>query len=404
MTRDIFIHVDQDPPAAVRGGSLEGLTVSIQPNMSVRGWPTEAGSVALERYVALEDATVIGRLRNAGAVITGSTRMSELGFGVAGDTAHRAVSDGAVNVALVTDTMGEARLSAAAAALYGFKPSYGIVSRYGLIGLVPSMESFGIIAKTPTDIGAVLQAIAGHDDRDFSMSPATLDFNDPASRPATSATIGIVREALEMLDPDEARAFTAVVTRLEETGMTVRELSVEDYGLFPAVHTVVGSVEASSSAGKYDSVRYGHRAPASKNWNDMYLQSRAESFGLMVKTYLFQGAYFQFENYEAFENACRIRSRLVQQADALYKVADFILCPTLRNGMPPSDVCTVNDLYEFCASALPANVTGHPAMHIPGVLFGRETDPGFTLCAPHLGDVRLVSFASYLMNVAEGAK
>ena len=115
--------------------------------MSVRGWPTEAGSVALQGFVAIEDATVIERLQKAGAVIVGCTRMSELGFGLNGDTTGRALCRRRADMALMTDMMGEARMTASRIGVYGFKPTNGIVSRFGLIGLVPSMECFGILAK-----------------------------------------------------------------------------------------------------------------------------------------------------------------------------------------------------------------------------------------------------------------
>ena len=267
MITDIFTYVDPKPPAAVSGGPLEEVTVAIQPTMAVRGWPTEAGSLALERYVALEDATVIERLRKGGATIMGSTRMSELGFGFTGDTSARAVSDGAVDVALVMDTMGNARISASSANLFGFKPSYGIVSRLGLIGLVPSMECFGIIAKTPRKITAVLSSIAGADDHDFSMCDEFPDFGAFDGSAVENVTLGVVREALELLDQDVYRAFRASLSRLEEAGITLREVSLEEYGLFGTIHNIIGSVEASSSAGKYDGVRYGNRAKAAKNWN-----------------------------------------------------------------------------------------------------------------------------------------
>ena len=405
MTTDIFTYIDSSKSESASGGPLEGKTVAIQPNMSVSGWPTEAGSSALERFVALEDSTVIERLREAGATIRESTRMSELGFGLTGDTAARAVAEGKVDIALVTDMMGEARVSASATGLFGFKPSYGIVSRFGLIGLIPSMECFGIIAKTPAEIVAVLEAITGADDRDFSMSEdALLEFSDFNTDQPITGTLGVIRENSEFLDRDESKAFDATISRLEGMGMDIREVSLEEYGFFRIIHNVIGSVEASSSAGKYDSVRYGHRTKSSKNWNEMYLKSRAESFGLPVKAYLFQGAYFQFENYKAFENACRIRSILVKQTEALYGKVDFLVVPTRNNGISIDETRTIDGIYDLLTFTLPANVTGQPAIHVPGSLFGREKDSGLQFVAPRLGDVRLLSLAAKLRNFAKGDK
>jgi len=405
MTRDIFTYIDSSQSASGSGGPLEGKTIAIQPNMSVRGWPTEAGSRALEHFVALENATVVERLRKAGATIRGSTCMSELGFGLAGDSAARAVAEGEVDIALVTDTMGETRVSASATGLFGFKPSYGIVSRFGLIGLVPSMECFGVMAKTPAEIIAVLEAITGADDRDFSMSEgAVLDFGDFDRDQSIKGTLGVIRENSEFLDPDESKAFDIAISRLEEVGMNIREVSLEESGLFRTVHNVIGSVEASSSAGKYDSVRYGHRTQSSRNWNEMYLKSRGESFGLPVKAYLFQGAYFQFENYKAFESACRLRSGLVKQTEALYDEVDFLAVPTRNNGISIDETRTIDEIYDLFTFTLPANVTGQPAIHVPGSLFGREKDPGLQFIAPRLGDVRLLSLAARLRIFAKGDK
>jgi len=140
MTSEIYTHKNSSLNSHANDGPLSGRKVVIQPNMSVRGWLCDAGSLALEGFVALEDATVVTRLRNAGAKLVGSSRMSELGFGLAGDTATRILSGGGADIALVTDTMGEARVAAAGSGVFGFKPSFGIVSRFGLVGLVPSMS------------------------------------------------------------------------------------------------------------------------------------------------------------------------------------------------------------------------------------------------------------------------
>ncbi|MDH4220075.1 MAG: amidase family protein, partial [Candidatus Aminicenantes bacterium] len=124
MASEIFTYKNVSPQTSTESGSLTGKKVVIQPNMSARGWLTNAGSLALEGFVALEDATVISRLREAGAALIGSTRMSELGFGLANDTGTQALSGGEADIALITDTMGEARVAAATSGLFGFKPSY----------------------------------------------------------------------------------------------------------------------------------------------------------------------------------------------------------------------------------------------------------------------------------------
>jgi len=360
--------------------------------MSVRGWPAEAGSAALERFVALEDATVVERLKGAGAILAGSTRMAELGFGLAGDSTASAVSGGHADCALITDIMGESRVAASVAGLWALKPTYGIVSRLGLIGLVPSMECCGVAAKNPRDIASVMKVIAGRDENDFSMPDmAVPDFRLDGEKGDTVETVTVVRECLELLTAEEIDLFRSGLSRLERAGFTLRETGMDDFGLFRSVHQVVSSVEASSSAGKYDGVRYGHRASAVKNWNEMYLKSRAESFGLPLKAYLFQGAYFQFENFDAFEDACRIRARLVRTMDDLLARVDAVALPTRRRGHSAEKAGTVSEVYDAFLLTLAASVTGLPALQIPGVATDGRFDSGLQLVGRRLSEHRLLS-------------
>jgi aspartyl-tRNA(Asn)/glutamyl-tRNA(Gln) amidotransferase subunit A len=222
----------------------------VQPSLSVRGWPTEAGSVALEGFVALDDATVVERLRAAGAAIVASSRMAELGFGLAGDTTAAVLAERHGDVALVADTMGEARHVAAAAGAVGLKPSYGIVSRFGLIGLVPSMECIGVVARSAEDAACVMAALAGPDEWDPSMRDAQPpDFAKVGEGQDGVASVGVVRELLDAMEPGEADDFRKSLSKLEDAGIRCEQVSLRDFGLLRTVHNVVGSVEASSAAG-----------------------------------------------------------------------------------------------------------------------------------------------------------
>jgi aspartyl-tRNA(Asn)/glutamyl-tRNA(Gln) amidotransferase subunit A len=373
--------------------------------MSVRGWLCDAGSLALDGFVAVEDATVVTRLRNAGAKLVGSSRMSELGFGLAGDTATPVLSAGEADIALVTDTMGEARVAAAGSGVFGFKPSFGTVSRFGLIGLVPSMECYGILGKRLEDIIDTLSVIAGKDNDDPLMPDeaftAFTAVREPLKLPCTA---GVVKECLDLLDDRERRACSTGLARLEEAGLTLREVSHSDFNLFRVVHNVVASVEASSSAGKYDGVRYGHRSSSGKNWNEMYLNSRGESFGALIKTFLFQGAYFQFENYPAFENACRNRRRLVRATNDLFGDVDLLVCPTRRLEHDAARAATINQIYDAFSLTLPANVTGQPSLHVPSLALHSGADIGVQLIGLRLEDTRLFSIGMKLSAATQGVE
>jgi aspartyl-tRNA(Asn)/glutamyl-tRNA(Gln) amidotransferase subunit A len=359
----------------------------------VRIWPTRAGSRALNGFIALEDATVVERLREAGASIAGILPMSELGLGLNGNVSARAVSEGYADATLASDMMGEARIAAAAHKLIGFKPSYGILSRFGLIGLIPSMECIGIIAKSPEVIRNVLKAAAGSDERDFSMSPDIPSFDSRYEVEPSATTIGTIRQAHAFLAPAQEEMFREALRSLEEAGFMIQEISLEDFELFRTVHHIVGSVEASSSAGKYDGVRFGHRAGAAKNWNEMYLKSRAESFGTLVKSFLFQGAYFQFEDYGTFEKACRIRAKLLKKVQTLFGTIDFLALPLAVQSIPEAETVAIDELYDLCALALPANVTGHPALCLPS-----KSGLSLQFMTRHLRDEDLLSLARHLVR------
>jgi aspartyl-tRNA(Asn)/glutamyl-tRNA(Gln) amidotransferase subunit A len=402
-----YTHKNDTPDSrSGNSGLLSGKRVLVQPNMSVRGWLCNADSRALAGFTPLTDATVIARMTAAGAVLTGSSRMGELGFGLCANTTTALMADAQADVALVCDTIGEARLAAAAAGLFGFKPSYGRVSRAGLIGLVPSMECCGFVARDPAHIMAVLCAIAGADPSDPSMpDDCATAFDTGATTAAGACTAGVIAESLEQLDAAQRGAFETGLARLAAIGVTIKEVRLPQYALFSDVHHVIAAVEASSSAGKYDGVRFGHRSASGKNWNEMYLNTRGEAFGTLIKSFLFQGAYFQFENYPAFENACRLRGRLVQATAELLGQVDLLVSPSRRPSHDPMRATTIAEVYEAFLPTLPANVTGMPALHVPGENpDARQPETGLQLIGARLDDARLLSIGMQLSSTTRGSK
>jgi aspartyl-tRNA(Asn)/glutamyl-tRNA(Gln) amidotransferase subunit A len=404
MQQKLFTHMASSPSTGLTDGLLGEISMAVQPNMSVRGWPTEAGSRALEGFTAIYDATVIERLKQAGATLKGSICMSEFGFGLTGDTGAMVLHTGDVDSVLITDTLGEARMAACMAGVIGFKPSFGVVSRFGLIGLVPSMECFGILAKQLDDIANVMSVVVGNDARDLSMPEFGTglelpNFDRVFETDAPIRTCGIIKERLETLGKDESRAFDAAISRLVKSGIEIREARLKDFDVARMVHNVIGSVEASSSAGKYDGVRYGHRTTTAKNWNEMYMNSRSESFGVLVKNYLFQGAYFQYENYDAFMDAARIRSRLLSQTESALEGLDVLMIPTRHAAFDPFSANTINNLYDVFSCTLLSNITGHPAISLPGMVTLDDVDLGLQLIGRRFQDARLLSTAARLMDL-----
>jgi len=394
----IFFYQNPEQSAGSGKGALQKLKVTVQPNIFVKGWPTEAGSAALAGFKALEDAAVVERLSGAGAVLIGSTAMSEFGFGLKGSQAGCALGKKSADVELMLDMAGEARLAAAREGVCGFKPSYGLISRIGLVGLIPSMESCGILARDIKSVRDVLETIAGPDERDFSLPDEKMpDFSAQDIDPAKT-TLGIISDVVNGLPSDQRASFAKICDVLKKDGFQIKELSFPDFSQFLLVHQIVGSVEASSCAGRYDSVRYGQRVPGAKNWNEMYLQSRGAAFGTLLKSYLFQGAFFQFEKYDAYDDACRLRARLVKEMQTVAEQADALILPTVN---PAADLQkdSLADLYAQFAYTAFANVTGRPALHIPGA-----NGAGVQLSAKRLDDGRLLSLGQYLLSHRQGGK
>ena len=394
----IFFYQNPEQSAGSGKGALQKLKVTVQPNIFVKGWPTEAGSAALAGFKALEDAAVVERLSGAGAVLIGSTAMSEFGFGLKGSQAGCALGKKSADVELMLDMAGEARLAAAREGVCGFKPSYGLISRIGLVGLIPSMESCGILARDIKSIREILKTIAGPDERDFSLSDEKMpDFSAQDIDPAKT-TLGIIPDVVNGLPSDQRASFAKICDALKKDGFQIKELSFPDFSQFLLVHQIVGSVEASSCAGRYDSVRYGQRVPGAKNWNEMYLQSRGAAFGTLLKSYLFQGAFFQFEKYDAYDDACRLRARLVKEMQTAAGQADALILPTVN---PAADLQkdSLADLYAQFAYTAFANVTGRPALHLP-----TANGMGLQLSAKRLDDGRLLSLGQYLLSHRQGGK
>ena len=396
----IFYHSNLEP-GDTGDGSLNGLRIAIQPNISAAGWPTDAGSNALANFTALEDATIVQRLRKAGAAICGSTRMSEFGFGLTNSKAGEALRCQAADAELVLDIVGESRLAASRAAVCGFKPSYGLVSRFGLIGLIPSMECCGLLSGNLGNLREIIKTIAGRDELDFSLPDEQApDFSAQAINPKNTV-IGFISEAQTALSSEQVQMYHASIGELEKAGFHLREMSMSDFPLFTLVHRIAGSVEASSCAGRYDSVRYGRRAQGARNWNDMYLLSRGAAFGPLLKSYLFQGAFFQFERYVAYEDACRIRARLIKDMQRLTRESDFLVLP-IFDIAGSGDMASLPDIYTQFATTAFANVTGQPALYLPPP--EGTAHPGLQLAGSRLSDARLLALGEHLMNMRRGGK
>ncbi|HUP19668.1 MAG TPA: Asp-tRNA(Asn)/Glu-tRNA(Gln) amidotransferase subunit GatA [Gemmatimonadota bacterium] len=415
---------------------LAGVPVAVKDNIAVAGGRTTCGSRLLEPWTAPYDATAIARLRRAGAVVVGKTNLDEFAMGSStensafGPTRNphdldrvpggssggsvAAVAAGCVPLALGSETGGSVRQPAAFCGVVGVKPSYGRVSRYGLVAFGSSLDQIGPVAHTVEDAARLFEVIAGSDPRDATSAPEAveacaegLDEWDPAG-----ARIGWPAEYFgEGLDPAIRSACEAARAALEAAGSEVVEVSLPHapYGI--AVYYVVAIAEASSNLARYDGVRYGHRAPGAADLQEMYLKTRA-AFGAELKRRIMLGTYVLSAGYyEAFYGkGTAVRARIAGDFDAAWEGVDAILAPTtptpaFRLGEKADDPLAMylNDIYTVSA-----NLAGIPAISLPWGETPAEADPpampiGIQVMGPRLSERRLFGLARFLERAAPPA-
>jgi aspartyl-tRNA(Asn)/glutamyl-tRNA(Gln) amidotransferase subunit A len=371
---------------------LLGVPVAIKDNISTRGLRTTAGSRMLEEYVPAFDATVVERLLTAGAIVLAKTNCDE--FAMGSSTEHSAFgvarnpwaldrtpggSSGGSAVAVATriaplglgsETGGSVRQPAGLCGVVGLKPTYGRISRYGLLAFSSSMDQVGPFATTVSDAALLLQALAGPDPRDASCSQEPPpDYTAALARGVADLRIGVPRALLaEGVEEGVARAFEVALAELRLAGATIVDVDLPNARYAIAAYTIVAMAEASSNLSRYDGVRYGHRAPGAESLREMYVRTRA-AFGAEVKrrvmlgTYVLSGGY-----YDAFYlKAQQVRRLLRQDYERAFTVADVVALPTSPTTAFPLGARTQDPLQMYLADVftVSANLTGLPAISVP---------------------------------------
>ncbi len=340
-------------PEGRRGRSLFGLPVAVKDNIAVEGFPSTSGSALLDDYRAPFDATVVARLKAAGATVVGTTNLDEFGMGssttrgfrgatknpaaperVAGGSSGgsaAAVACGAAFAALGTDTGGSVRQPAAHCGLYGMRPTWGRVSRFGVTAYASSLDQVGVLASDPEDLGAVLAAIAGADPRDATSARRDVpDFAGAAARPRVPKVLTVASDAdLEALDPASREAFLAAVRRFEAAGSRTRRAPLPDAGSAVAAYYLIACAEASSNLSRFDGIRYGRREAADGTLRGSYRASRSAGFGTEVRRRILLGATVLSQGYReaVYGAASAARRRTREDLLRLLDSSDAILLP-----------------------------------------------------------------------------
>ncbi|HEX8978583.1 MAG TPA: Asp-tRNA(Asn)/Glu-tRNA(Gln) amidotransferase subunit GatA, partial [Parasulfuritortus sp.] len=364
-TLNAFITVDADRTLAEaraadqaraesKAGPLTGVPIAHKDIFCAEGWLTTCGSKMLANFVSPYDAHVIGRFKAAGMPTLGKTNMDEFAMGSSNETSFygpvrnpwdtarvpggssggsaAAIAARLAPAATGTDTGGSIRQPAAQCGFTGLKPTYGVVSRYGMIAFASSLDQGGPMAASAEDCALLLNAMAGFDPRDStSLERATEDYARDLDKPLAGLRIGLPREFFGAGMTDDVRAAVeAALAEYRKLGATTVEVGLPNSGLSVPAYYVIAPAEASSNLSRFDGVRYGHRAAEYTDLNDMYCKSRAEGFGAEVKRRILVGTYMLSHGYydAYYLQAQKIRRLIAADFAAAFEQCDVIMGPT----------------------------------------------------------------------------
>lgn len=372
---------------------LTGIPFAIKDNISTKGVKTTCASKMLENYVPVYDASVVFKLYEKNAVMIGKTNMDE--FAMGGSTEHSyfkltknphdlnfvpggssggsaaAVASGEVIYALGSDTGGSVRQPASFCGVVGLKPTYGRVSRYGLVAFGSSLDQIGILSKTTEDAAEVLKVISGFDEMDSTSSDISVcDYTENIKDGVKNLKIGVIKELFtDNIDPDIRSAVSDTIKTLEENGAKVEFISLKHISYSVAAYYIIAPSEASSNLSRFDGVKYGYRAKDYSDLEEMYINTRSEAFGEEVKRRIILGTYALSSGYydEYYKKALKVRTLICRDfKDALNKY-DILLSPVTPSTAFPI-ASKINDpismyLEDLCT--IPANLVGLPAISVP---------------------------------------
>ena len=407
--------------AAGTAGPLTGIPVAQKDIFCAEGWTTTCGSKMLANFVSPYDATVIRKMHaEAGLVSLGKTNMDEFAMGSSNETSYfgpvknpwdrsrvpggssggsaAAVAARLAPAATGTDTGGSIRQPAALCNLTGLKPTYGVVSRYGMIAFASSLDQGGPMAASAEDCALLLNTMAGFDERDStSLERPTEDYARDLDKPLNGLRIGLPREFFgEGCDAAVMAAVQAAIKEYEKLGATCVEVSLPNSHLSVPAYYVIAPAEASSNLSRFDGVRYGYRAPEYGSLDDMYMKTRAQGFGAEVKRRILIGAYVLSHGYydAYYLPAQRIRRLIANDFVEAFKSCDVIMGPTspsiaFKLGEKAADPVQMylSDIYTIAV-----NLAGLPGMSIPCGL-AEELPVGLQLIGNYFDEARLLNVA-----------
>jgi len=421
--------VDAAIAAGEKLGALAGVPIALKDNLCTRGVPTTCSSKILEGWKPPYDATVVSTLRGLGTISVGKTNLDEFAMGSSTensafgptrnplDTSRvpggssggsaAAVAAGFAPVSLGSDTGGSIRQPAALCGVVGVKPTYGLVSRYGLVAFASSLDQIGPFATTVTDAAVITQAIAGYDPMDSTSIPQEVpDFRSAVSAGVAGMRIGRVTDLPEGAEPEVTQRLNEAFIALEKAGATIVDVQLPSFSYALTAYYLIAPAEASSNLARYDGVRYGMRKQA-PDVNAMYGVTRAEGFGDEVKRRIIIGTYALSAGYfdAYYGKALKVRRLIAQDFDRAYSQCDVIMMPTSPMvAFPFGDkVDDPMSMYLCDIYTIPTNLAGHAAVSVPFGTGAHGLPVGVQVLAPALGEVPMFKVAGAL-EAAQGGK
>lgn len=415
--------------AAGAAGPLTGVPLAHKDIFCTKGWLTTCGSRMLANFVAPYDAHVVERCAAAGMVTLGKTNMDEFAMGSSNETSYfgpvrnpwdhdrvpggssggsaAAVAARLAPAATGTDTGGSIRQPAALTGICGLKPTYGLVSRYGMIAFASSLDQAGPMARSAEDLGLLLNVMAGHDARDStSLQRPAEDYNRDLARPLAGLRVGLPQEFFASgLTAGVQKAVEAAVDEYKKLGATIVDIHLPNMGLSVPVYYVLAPAEASSNLSRFDGVRYGHRAAEYGDLLDMYMRTRAEGFGAEVKRRILIGTYVLSHGYydAYYIRAQKLRRLIAQDFVEAFRHCDVIMGPTSPStafclGEKSADPLQMylSDIYTIAV-----NLAGLPGMSIPCGFDGGGLPVGLQIIGNYFDEARMLNVAHQYQLVTD---
>ena len=395
---------------------LAGVPIAIKDNICVRGLKATCGSKMLENFVPFYNATVIDRLEQADMIVLGKTNMDEFAMGASGETSYlgptknpidlakipggsssgsaAAIAGREAIIALGSDTGGSVRQPASYCGLFGFKPTYGLVSRYGLIAYASSFDQIGPITRDADDCMAIMNIISGLDPLDSTSLDADVNFGEFEEIDFTKVKIAI---------PKQCADINPITEKIKTLGAEIDYIDIPFFDYAVAAYYIIATAEASSNLSRYDGVKYGYKTSDYNNLTEMYRKTRSEGFGGEVKKRILLGTFVLSSGYfdAYYKKALKIKSLVESEFKKLFAKYDLVLTPTTVGGAPMLNELKNDSLRQYTDDlfTVPVNLAGLPAVSFP---YGQDVNGlplGVQLIGPKLSDAKVISAAKCFSEV-----